>query len=147
VPGTFRAAPRLRFVSRKSDRLIVVEGKVDGRQLQTMRELTEGSADLLRDAWEAGRRAPSRSEAAEGDAAGRNPAWARGELILALHLYSRVNPLHTSESHSEIRALSELLNALPLHPVRPGRGVFRKSTGVYMRLCNFLRFDPGYSGR
>ena len=45
-----------------------------------------------------------------------NPKWTRDELILALELYMRVNPLHTSETNPEIVALSDTLNSLPIHP-------------------------------
>jgi len=76
----------------------------------------------------------------------RNPAWTRDELILALDLYLRVNPLHTSEQNPEIQALSVALNELPVHVVRPDGEHFRNPDGVYMKLCNFLRFDPGYEG-
>ena len=76
----------------------------------------------------------------------RNPPWTRDELILALDLYFRVNPVHTSEKHPEIQALSRLLNQLPIHDHRPIRDVFRNPNGVYMKLCNFLRFDPDYKG-
>jgi len=77
----------------------------------------------------------------------RNPPWARDELILALDLYFRVSPLHTSEKHPEIVALSKLLNKLPIHTDRPEANVFRNENGVYMKLCNFLRLDPGYQGK
>ena len=77
---------------------------------------------------------------------GKNPNWTRDELILALDLYFRVNPLTTSESNPEIVALSELLNKLPIHTDRPDAEHFRNPNGVYMKLCNLLRFDPGYKG-
>lgn len=76
----------------------------------------------------------------------RNPPWSRDELILALDLYFRVNPLHTSEANPEIQELSALLNALPIHADRPDQAVFRNPNGVYMKLCNYLRLDPSYSG-
>ena len=76
----------------------------------------------------------------------RNPNWTRDELILALELYMRVNPLHTSESHPEIVALSETLKGLPIYPAGRRDEEFRNPSGVYMKLCNFLRFDPGYDG-
>lgn len=77
----------------------------------------------------------------------RNPPWSRDELILALELYFRVNPIHTSEQHPEILALSNALNSLPIHPPTEQGQSFRNPTGVYMKLCNFLRFDPTYSGK
>lgn len=75
-----------------------------------------------------------------------NPKWTRDELILALDLYMRVNPLHTSEQNPEIVALSETLNALPIHPQAAHGEQFRNPNGVYMKLCNFLRCDPDYEG-
>jgi 5-methylcytosine-specific restriction enzyme A len=77
----------------------------------------------------------------------RNPTWSRDELILALDLYFKVNPLHANKEHPEIISLSELLNALPIHQDRVKSGKFRNPTGVYMELCNFLRFDPSYPGK
>lgn len=44
-------APSLRFESER-DRLDLADGKVDGKQLQTMRTLTPASAELLKQAWE-----------------------------------------------------------------------------------------------
>ncbi len=39
----------------------------------------------------------------------RNPRWSRDEIILALDLFFEVNPLHTSEKHPDIVALSDFL--------------------------------------
>lgn len=76
----------------------------------------------------------------------RNPAWHRDELILALDLYFRQNPARSNQNHPDVRALSKVLNALPIHTDRPDVARFRNSNGVYMKLCNFLRFDPTYKG-
>jgi 5-methylcytosine-specific restriction protein A len=35
---------------------------------------------------------------------------------------------------------------LPIHATRPDAERFRNPNGVYMKLCNFLRFDPNYQG-
>lgn len=87
------------------------------------------------------------SHPAQPDEAGtRNPAWQRDELILALDLYFRHNPAHIGKSHPEVVALSELLNRLPIHKNRPDEERFRNANGVYMKLCNFLRFDLTYQG-
>lgn len=72
--------------------------------------------------------------------------WTRDELILALELYFRVNPTHTSEKHPEIQQLSQILNSLPIHAKSDLRQNFRNPTGVYMKLCNFSRLDPSYKG-
>lgn len=77
----------------------------------------------------------------------RNPVWTRDELILALDLYFRVDPSHASKKHPEIVALSELLNALPIGQDKEADERFRNANGVYMKLCNFLRLDPNYTGK
>ncbi|MEP0913069.1 HNH endonuclease [Leptolyngbya sp. GB1-A1] len=76
----------------------------------------------------------------------RNPAWQRDELILALDLYFRHHPKTISQTHPEVIRLSEILNQLPIHTARPDAERFRNLNSVYMKLCNFLRFDPEYSG-
>ena len=76
----------------------------------------------------------------------RNPTWTRDELILALDLYFRHPPSHISSNHPEVRKLSELLNALPIHKDRPDAVRFRNENGVYTKLGNFLSLDPGYTG-
>jgi 5-methylcytosine-specific restriction enzyme A len=76
----------------------------------------------------------------------RNPAWKRDELILALDLYVRHSPLNISREHEEVIKLSKILNTLPIHEERPDAEKFRNNTGVYMKLCNFLRLDPSYEG-
>src|SRR5690242_7429326 len=77
----------------------------------------------------------------------KNPDWTRDELILALDLFFKVNPLKTNKNNPEIVALSKLLNLLPLHGNRPDAERFRNRNGVYMKLCNFLRLDPSYAGK
>ena len=77
----------------------------------------------------------------------RNPPWTRDELILALELYFRCNPLHTSEKNADIVALSIILNRLPIHADRADHTRFRNPNSVYMKLCNFLRLDPAYEGK
>ena len=76
----------------------------------------------------------------------RNPPWTRDEWILALDLYFDENPSHISKTHRKVVELSELLNRLSIHTDRPDAVRFRNPNGVYMKLCNFLRFDPSYSG-
>lgn len=75
-----------------------------------------------------------------------NPNWTRDELILALDLYFRIDPARVSSDHPDVVALSGLLNSLPIHDENMLTGSFRNSNGVYMKLCNFLRFDPDYPG-
>ncbi|MFP7176471.1 HNH endonuclease [Priestia filamentosa] len=76
----------------------------------------------------------------------RNPSWKRDELILALDLYFRHNPNKINKKHEEVIKLSEILNSLPIHGNRANSVNFRNPNGVYMKMCNFLRFDPDYKG-
>jgi 5-methylcytosine-specific restriction enzyme A len=80
------------------------------------------------------------------DTVDRNPPWQRDELILALDLYFKHNPLHISKNHAEVVALSKVPNALPIHADRPDAAKFRNPNGVYMKLCNFLPRDKSYTG-
>ena len=77
----------------------------------------------------------------------RNPFWTQDELILALDLYFREDATSTSAKNLSIIALSELLNALPIHDTKGKQHNFRSPNGVYMKLCNFLRLDPDYHGK
>ena len=76
----------------------------------------------------------------------RNPPWTRDELILTLDMYFQQGPSHISASHPTVTSLSEALNQLPVHSVRPDAERFRNANGVYMKLSNFLRFDDSYAG-
>lgn len=76
----------------------------------------------------------------------RNPPWTRDELILALDCYFRNPPNAINQTHPEIVELSKILNNLPIHLERWNQATFRNPNGVYMKLCNFLRFDPNYEG-
>lgn len=78
---------------------------------------------------------------------GRNPPWQRDELILALDLYFRRRPSIPGPTDPEVVALSELLNALPIHAVRPDAARFRNPNGVSSKLSNFLPHDPSYRGK
>ena len=77
----------------------------------------------------------------------RNPKWHRDEIILALDLYSRLEPGQISSTNSDIQELSILLNQLPIHDVRPDEAKFRNPNGVSLKLGNFLAIDPTYSGK
>jgi 5-methylcytosine-specific restriction protein A len=76
---------------------------------------------------------------------GRNPNWAQDELILALDLYFREGLLDDTDPF--VVELSELLNRLPIHTVRPDVERFRNPNGVALKLANFAALDPAYQGR
>lgn len=76
---------------------------------------------------------------------GRNPPWERDELILALDLYLRQGLL--DDTDPRVTELSDTLNRLPLHPLRPDATRFRNRNSVALKLANFASLDPGYPGK
>jgi 5-methylcytosine-specific restriction protein A len=77
-----------------------------------------------------------------------NPSWTRDELILALDLYFGIDfPHNQSRKNPRIEELSKVLNGLLIHEAHFRGGNFRNRTSVYMKLSNFLRFDPEYAGQ
>ena len=74
----------------------------------------------------------------------RNPTWTSDELVLALDLYFRVGIGWVR--HPEVIALSEILNALPIHDVRPDAPRFRNANSVHLKLANFAAVDPDHAG-
>lgn len=74
------------------------------------------------------------------------PDWTRDELILALDLYFREPSARGSKTHSGVLELSNILNQLPIHKANELEEDFRNPNGVGMKLSNFLRFDPAYTG-
>ena len=77
----------------------------------------------------------------------KNPAWARDELVLALDLYFSLRPGEIHARNPKIIELSDLLNGLPIHDVRPDEAKFRNPNGVGLKLSNFKAIDPNYSGK
>jgi 5-methylcytosine-specific restriction protein A len=74
----------------------------------------------------------------------RNPPWAWDEIVLALDLYFRIGV--QSSTHPDVIELSEILNRLPVHSVRPQADRFRNPNGVNLKLANLAHFDPDYAG-
>lgn len=77
----------------------------------------------------------------------RNPKWERDEIILALDLYFKLEPGQMHSKNIEVIELSEILNDLPIHEIRPDKIKFRNPNGVGLKLCNFLAIDPTYKGK
>lgn len=77
----------------------------------------------------------------------RNPPWSRDELILALDFYKKYDPSIPGKHSQEIADLSILLNCLSSALGGEREATFRNPNGVYMKLMNFRRFDPGYEGK
>jgi 5-methylcytosine-specific restriction protein A len=68
--------------------------------------------------------------------------WTREELLLALDLYLRTRPRPPRERNPEVIELSEVLRALPIHPVEGREPQFRSPRSVYSKMGNFQRADP-----
>lgn len=76
----------------------------------------------------------------------RNPPWSRDELILALDLYM-TNPVsppsHESAAVAELSSvLSQMARLLGITTAE----TFRNANGVYMKMMNFRRLDPAFTG-
>lgn len=74
----------------------------------------------------------------------RNPTWTSDELVLALDLYLRIGI--GSVRHPDVIALSQALNALPIHDVRGNVSTFRNANSVHLKLANFAAVDPEHLG-
>lgn len=74
----------------------------------------------------------------------RNPPWATDELILALDRYLREGAL--SASHQLVQELSAVLNAIPIHSIRPDEEKLSNPNGVALKLANYQALDPDYPG-
>lgn len=75
------------------------------------------------------------------------PDWTRDELILALDLYFREPSARGSKAHPAVKELSVTLNRLASHLGTRVDPDFRNPNGVGMKLANYLRFDPMYTGK
>jgi len=88
-----------------------------GQHLQALRRLTDESAAMLMGLWQA----PPRQLAK------RNPTSEPDELMLTLDLNFRLGRRVTDDSHPEVIALSDLLNAAGVGAARLGDGRVRAS--------------------
>lgn len=77
----------------------------------------------------------------------RPPAWNRDELILALEAYVKWNGNPPAKTSKEIGDLSRLTNAIRHMLGTPAQAILRNPNGVYMKLMNFRRLDPVFTGQ
>jgi 5-methylcytosine-specific restriction protein A len=77
----------------------------------------------------------------------RNPSWSRDELIVTLEFYLRHKSTIPNKQSPEITELSDFLNRLQSKLGGDASDTFRNVNGVYMKLMNFRRFDPAYTGK
>ena len=75
----------------------------------------------------------------------RNPAWSRDELILALDLYLRFRGAPPAKDSPEIAELSAFLGRMGDALSSTETKTYRNANGVYMKMMNFMRFDPEYT--
>jgi 5-methylcytosine-specific restriction protein A len=76
----------------------------------------------------------------------KNPHWTRDEHIIALDFYLSHLPSIPGKDSSEVQELSKVLNNLNSFLDNQITEKFRNPSGVYMKLMNFRRFDPAYTG-
>src|SRR5206468_1139469 len=69
------------------------------------------------------------------------------EILLALDLYLRRRPHPPGADDPEVEQLSDLLNSLPIHTVRPDLDKFRNPNSVALKLANFAALDPEFPGK
>lgn len=72
-----------------------------------------------------------------------NPNWTRDETLLALDLYLTLKGQVPSPKSPEIKALSEVLRALPYHVEAAKQPTFRNSDGVGFKLMNIRQVATG----
>lgn len=75
-----------------------------------------------------------------------NLDWTHDEHILALDLYLQYPKARNNKDHPKVIELSSLLNALPFHPADAKDTNFRNPNSISMKLNNFKRCDPQYTG-
>lgn len=76
----------------------------------------------------------------------KNPPWTRDEHIIALDFYLSHLPSIPGKDSSEVQDLSKVLNNLNSFLDHQITEKFRNPSGIYMKLMNFRRFDPAYTG-
>jgi 5-methylcytosine-specific restriction protein A len=76
----------------------------------------------------------------------KNPPWSRDEHILALNFYLKYAPNIPDKTSKEVSELSLVLNDLAKRSGVTKATNYRNTNGVYMKLMNFRRFDPNYTG-
>ena len=135
--------PTLRFIGRTPK----LPRELTAQSFRRMRQLDYLSAAALRAVRSLAYPISAVKLGDEGDSeartSSRNPAWVRDELILALDVYLSHRPQWPAAA--EVRALSAVLKALPIHPQRAKWPTFRNANGVNMKLANFAAIDPDHS--
>lgn len=143
-----RAAKAFHWNERDFDALIGETASLSGQaHLLWKAELRENEASVR--AWAEGLESSPRESGppVAGEAsARRNPDWTREEHVLGLDLYMRLRGTSYPDEHPEVIELSEALRALAKLRGMSGSPTFRNANGVSMKMLNFRRVDPEYTG-
>lgn len=75
-----------------------------------------------------------------------NPDWTRDELVLAAEFYRQHAPRIPGKTSAALIALSDEILAAAAQQGLVGIETFRNPNGVYMKLMEFRKYDPDYSG-
>lgn len=78
---------------------------------------------------------------------GQNADWSWDEHVLALDLYMTHRSAIPGKASAEITGLSKLLIALGERTGVAMTPKFRNANGVYMKMMNFRRLDPDFTGQ
>ena len=76
---------------------------------------------------------------------GRNPAWVRDELILALDLYFTNPASPPGKTSPAVLVLSNLLNKMHRLTGAATSETFRNPNGVYLKMMNLRSLDPTFT--
>lgn len=141
------AAQSRQWTDGEFDQVLHETEKLPGQAHISWKEALAAHSENVKN-WAYGLGAKTPSEAGEDEplVSRRNIAWSRDELILALHLYLRRRKTPPGKDSAEVIELSEFLNKMGLALGRSNTEIFRNANGVYMKLMNFRRFDPDYTG-
>jgi 5-methylcytosine-specific restriction protein A len=77
----------------------------------------------------------------------QNPNWTRDELILAVEFYKIYAPSIPGKTDSRLIKLAEEIKSLAKALGLQGDEAFRNPNGVYMKLMEFRKYDPAYTGK
>jgi predicted HNH restriction endonuclease len=93
-----------------------------------------------------GESVPSETDKQQKPPVSHNPNWTREEHILGLDLYLRLRGTSYPDEHPEVIKLSQTLLKLAALRKMNGAATFRNANGVSMKMLNFRRVDPEYTG-
>lgn len=73
----------------------------------------------------------------------KNPKWHRDEVILLIDLYFSLSYEQMDKSNEQVIALSNILNQMSIHDIKPEMTTFRNPSGIALKLQNIRHLDDG----